>query len=577
MGRKPRPVGPFHVVTTRRQGAHREYVAHLLRRSYREGGKVKKETVANLSHLPDEVIELIRRALRGERLVGFDEQFAIERSLPAGHVAAVLEMARRLELARLLDRSPSRERDLCVAMICQRVLSPASKLATARALAQTTLASELSVEGADEDALYAAMDWLAERQPRIEDRLARRHLVDGEQVLYDVSSSYLEGRCCPLGELGYSRDGRRGTLQITYGLLCDRRGRPVAVEVFGGSLHDDKTLPSQLEKLRARFGLSRVVVVFDRGMVTRANLAALADGHDLDWITALKAPQIKQLTKRGDLQLSLFDQHNLAEIASDQFPGERLVVCRNPLVAAERARKRDELLAATEHALATIAARVQRGTLKGADKIGLAVGPELKRWRVGKHLTVEIGDTSLTFERKREQIAAEAALDGIYVLRTSVSAQTLTTPDVVRAYKQLKEVERAFRTLKGPLEIRPIHHRLETRVRAHVLLCTLAHYLTWHLREAWSQLLFKDEHPAATPDPVAKARRSAAARRKAQTKRTTTGQPAHSLDTLLDELASQTRNTIRMPATGASFDRIAKPTPLQARALELARTAPVIK
>jgi hypothetical protein len=576
MGRKPRPAGPFHVVTTRRQGAHREYVAHLLRRSYREGGKVKKETVANLSHLPDEVVELIRRALRGERLVGFDEQFAIERSLPAGHVAAVLAMARRLELARLLDRSRSRERELVLAMICQRVLSPASKLATARALGQTTLASEFGVEGVEEDALYAAMDWLGERQARIEDRLARRHLVDGELVLYDVSSSYLEGRCCPLARLGYSRDGRRGTLQIAYGLLCDREGRPVAVEVFAGSLHDDKTLPSQLEKLRSRFGLSRVVVVFDRGMVTKANLAALADGQDLDWITALKAPQVKRLAAIGDLQLSLFDQHNLAEINSAEFPGERLVVCRNPLVATERARKRDELLAATETALAEIAIRVQRGTLKGADKIGLAVGPALKRWRVGKHFTVAITSTCLTFERKREQITAEAALDGIYVLRTSVPAETLPTANVVRAYKQLKEVERAFRTLKGPLEIRPIHHRLEPRVRAHVLLCMLAAYLTWHLREAWTELLFKDEHPTHALDPVAKARRSPAAQRKAQTKRTTTGEPAHSLDTLLDELASQTRNTIHMPATGATFDRLTQPTPLQARALELARTAPVI-
>lgn len=547
----------------------------LLRRSYRQGGKVKKETLANLSHLPDELIELIRGALRGEPFVGFDERFVIERSLPAGHVAAVLEMARRLELARLLDRGPSRERDLCLAMICQRVIAPASKLATARALSQTTLAAELGIDGADEDALYAAMDWLAERQVRIEDRLARRHLRDGELVLYDVSSSYLEGRCCPLAELGYSRDGRRGTLQITYGLLCDRAGRPVAVEVFPGSLHDDKTLPSQLEKLRARFGLSRVVVVFDRGMVTKANLAALAEGQDLSWITALKAPQVKQLARTGDLQLSLFDQHNLAEISSEQFPGERLVVCRNPLVAAERARKRDELLAATDRALAEIAARVQRGTLTGADKIGLAVGPALKRWRVGKHFDIHITDTSFTFARKTDQIASEAALDGIYVLRTGVANTELTAADVVRAYKQLKEVERAFRTLKGPLEIRPIHHRLEARVRAHVFLCMLAHYLTWHLREAWTGLLFKDEHPTPTPDPVAKARRSPAAQRKAQTKRTPAGEPAHSLDTLLGELANQTRNTIRMPATGATFDRLTQPTPLQARALELARTAPV--
>jgi hypothetical protein len=339
------------VVTTRRQGKHREYVAHLLRRSYREGGQVKKETVANLSHLPEEVIELIRRALRGETLMAAEEAFVIERSLPAGHVAAVLAMARRLELARLLDRAPSRERDLVLAMVCQRVLAPASKLATARALGQSTLAAELGVGAADEDDLYAALDWLLARQARIEDRLARRHLADGELVLYDVSSSYLEGRCCPLGERGYSRDGRRGALQITYGLLCDRAGRPIAVEVFSGSTHDDKTLPAQLDKLRSRFGLSRIVVIFDRGMVTRANLAALAAGEDLEWITALKAPQVKRLVADGELQLSLFDEHNLAEISSDEFPSERLVVCRNPLVASDRARKRAELLAATERDL----------------------------------------------------------------------------------------------------------------------------------------------------------------------------------------------------------------------------------
>src|SRR5919106_3666454 len=336
MGRRPRPTGAMHVVTNRRQGTHREYVTHLLRRSYREGGKVKNETLANLSHLPDEAIELIRGVLRGQRYLPAGEAFKIERSLPAGHVGAALAMARRLELAKLLDRRPSRERALCLAMICQRVIAPASKLATARALGQSTLASELGVEGASEDELYAALDWLLERQERIEDRLAARHLADGELVLYDVSSSYFEGRKCPLAKLGYSRDGRRGTLQIVYGLLCDRPGRPVAVEAFSGELHDDKTLPAQVDKLKPRFGLKTVIVVCDRGMVTKANLEALADADGVGWITALKAPQIKRLVADGHLQLSLFDESNLAEIsAPEDYPGERLVVCRNPLIGAE--------------------------------------------------------------------------------------------------------------------------------------------------------------------------------------------------------------------------------------------------
>src|SRR6266542_2698485 len=408
MGRRPRPSGAMHVVTNRRQGRNREYVTHLLRRSYREGGKVKNETLANLSHLPDELIELIRGALQGRRYLDAEQAFSIERSLPAGHVQAALSMARRLELARLLDRAASRESDLCLAMICQQALAPGSKLATVRALSQSTLGSEFGVVDADEDDLYAALDWLLERQAPIEDRLARRHLKDGELVLYDVSSSYFEGRSCPLAKLGYSRDGKRGTLQIVYGLLCDRPGRPIAVEVFTGELHDDKTLPAQIAKLKARFGLKTVIVVADRGMVTKANLALMADTDGVGWITALKAPQIKKLVTTGALQLSLFDQHNLAEItAPEDYPGERLVVCRNPLVAAERARKREELLAATERDLQEIAERVARGTLKGADQIGLAAGPALKRHRMRTHFDITITDTDFTFARKIDQIAAE--------------------------------------------------------------------------------------------------------------------------------------------------------------------------
>jgi DDE family transposase len=569
MGRRPRPTGPFHVVTTRRQGRHREYVAHLLRRSYREGGVVKKETVANLSHLPDEVIELIRAALRGRRVVVAEEALQVERSLPAGHVEAALAMARRLGLGRLLARQPSRERALCLAMIVQRVLGPGSKLAMSGAFAQSTLAAELGVEDADEDELYAALDWLLARQQRVEQTLARRHLGEGALVLYDVSSSYFEGHSCPLAQLGYSRDGRRGTPQIVYGLLCDRRGCPVAVEVFAGSLHDDKTLPAQLDKLRERFRLKSVIVVSDRGMVTKANLELLRAGGDAAWITALKAPQLKKLVKDGALQLSLFDEHKLAEITADDYPGERLVVCRNPLVAGERARKRDDLLAASERALTEIEARVEQGTLSGEAEIGLAVGELWNRWRMRKHFQLEISDTSFAFARKQEQIAAEAALDGIYVLRTSVAESELSAPDLVRAYKQLKEVERAFRTLKGPLQLRPIHHRLEDRVRAHVFLCLLAYYLAWHLRQAWKPLLFDDEQPPSRPDPVAKARRSAQAERKARSKRTTSGERCHSLTTLLDELATRTRNTIRLQGSSASFDQLTQPTPTQTRALAL--------
>ena len=555
----------------------REYSTTLLRRSFREDGKVKKQTLANLSHLPPEAIDAVRAALRGEALVPVGEAFAIERSLPAGHVAAALVMARRLELARLLDRQPSRERDLCLAMICQRAIAPASKLATVRALKRSTLAAELGVEAADEDDLYEAFDWLGARQERIEARLARRHLKDGELVLYDVSSSSFEGRTCPLAKLGYSRDGRRGTLQVIYGLLCDRPGRPVAVEVFSGELHDDRTLASQISKLKARFGLKTVVVVSDRGMVTKANLELMRSSEGIEWITALKAPQIKALVASGALQLSLFDERNLAEIqAPEDYPGERLVVCRNPLVAAERERKRCELLAATERGLREIQERIERGTLVGAGEIGLAVGPAIKRYRMRKHFQIEITDTTFTFERKQAQIAAEAALDGIYVLRTSAEAERLTTAEVVRSYKGLEQVERAFGTLKGPeLEIRPIHHRLEDRVRAHIFLCMLAYYLTWHLRAAWTPLLFKDEYPPIATDPVAKATRSPAAQRKAQTKRTAAGEPCHSYRSLLAELSTLTTNTIRLAGADTTFERLTQPTAPQARALELAEHAPV--
>lgn len=561
----------MHVVTNRRQGAQREYVTHLLRRSFREGGKVRNETLANLSHLPEEVVELVRGALRGERYVPADAAFALERSLPAGHVTAALAMARRLDLARLLDRAPSRERDIALALIVGRVLGPASKLGLTRSLGRSTLASELGVEGIDEDDLYAALDWLGERQERIEKRLARRHVGDGELVFYDLSSSYFEGRTCPLAALGYSRDGRRGTPQIVYGLLTDRTGKPVAVEVFSGATQDHQTVAAQLDKLKARFGLAEIVLVADRGMVTRANIQALAAADGVEWITALKAPQVKKLAAAGTLQPSLFDAVNLAEITAEEFPGERLVVCRNPLVAAERTRKREDLLAATEKELAPIAERVKRGTLVDAGEIGLAVGPAVKRFRMKKHFELEISDGHFAYTRKTDQINTEQALDGIYILRTSVVAERLASAEIVRAYKDLQHVERAFRVLKGPeLEVRPIHHRLEHRVRAHIFCCMLSLYLERHLRDAWAELTFADEQPPERADPVANATRSPAAQHKAATKRTTNGRPVHSFRGLLDELATQTRNTIRLPGTDATYYKLTEPTDLQARALELA-------
>jgi transposase len=397
-------------------------------------------------------------------------------------------------------------------------------------------------------------------------------------VLYDVSSSYFEGRTCPLARLGYSRDGKSGLAQIIYGLLCDTDGRPVAVEVFTGELHDDKTLPSQITKLKDRFGLSRIVVVADRGMVTKANIQLLSETDGVDWITALKAPTIKKLARSGVFQPSLFDEQNLGEITDvAEFPGERLIVCRNPLVGAQRARKRDELLAASEADLAQIAHRVDQGTLLGADLIGLAVGPALKRYRMRKHFQIAITDTTFTYTRDTAGIAAEAALDGFYILRTSLTETDLTAGDVVRAYKNLEQAERAFGSLKGPdLQIRPIHHRLEDRVKAHVLICMLAYHLTWHLKAAWKPLLFTDQDRPTSPDPVSKAIRSTSAQQKAQTKRTATGAPAHSYRTLLAELATQTRNTTRLHGHTSTFQKLTQPTPLQANALDLAEHAPVI-
>jgi len=562
----------MHVAKISRRHGGREYASYLVRRSIREGRRVRHETIANVSRLPAEAIEALTLALTGVALVPAGEAFEIVRSRKHGHVEAVLAAARRLGLARLLDREPCRERDLCLAMIAGRVLDGGSKLACTRQLEACTLGEELGVQGAVHDDLYAAMDWLLERQQQIEQRLARRHLTDGELALYDVSSSYFEGRACPLARFGYDHGtGKRGRMQVEYGLLCDTDGRPVAIECFEGSLKDSKTLPSQVTKLEQRFGLRRVIVVSDRGIGTNDNVTLMSETAELAFITALKAPQIRKLVKEGYLQLSMFDELNLAEIACEKlYPGQRLVVCRNPLVAQERARKRHELLAGTEKDLGEIKRRVQAATLTGEAEIGLAVGAVVNHYKVKKHFQVNITDDTFTYERKHEQIAQEAELDGIYVIRSKrVDPSELAAPALVRAYKQLKEVEKAFGSFKGPLEVRPIHHRLEDRVRSHLLICMLAEYVRWHLRHAWAELLFGDESPRASTDPVAKAARSREATRNAGRRRTPDREPCHTIASLFDELENRTRNTIRVNGTEATFPQLSTPTELQARAMEL--------
>jgi len=560
----------MHVAKISRRHGDRAYDSYLVRRSVREGRRVRHETVANVSGLPPEAIEALTLALKGVALVPAGDAFEIVRARKHGHVEAALAAARRLGLARLLDRAPSRERDLCLAMITGRVLAPGSKLACTRQLDSCTLGEELGVAGAVHDELYGAMDWLLERQDQIEQRLARRHLKEGELALYDVSCSYFEGRSCPLARFGYDHgSGKRGRMQVEYGLLCDSDGRPVCIEAFEGSLKDDKTLPSQVQKLEQRFGLRRVVVVTDRGIGTKENVTLLSETAEFGFITALKAPQVRKLVKEGALQLSVFDELNLAEIACEQlYPGQRLVVCRNPLVAAERARKRSELLAGTEQELGEIKRRVEAGTLQGQAAIGLAVGAVWNHYKVKKHFQVNITDDTFTYERRQQQIAQEAELDGIYVIRAGqIHPEELAAAGIVRAYKQLKEAEKGFGGIKGPLEVRPIHHRLEDRVRSHLLICMLAEYLRWHLRRAWAELLFTDDNPASNTDPVAKATRSREATRNAGRRRTPEQEPCHTIQSLFDELENRTRNTIRVKGSEATFPQLSVPTELQARAL----------
>jgi hypothetical protein len=554
--------------------------AILLRESYRDGTKVKNRTLKNLSDWPAERIELLRAVLRGDELVPAGKGLEIVRALPHGHVLAALGTARRIKLDRVLPRALERRTRLALALIVARLIEPASKLATARALDETTalssLGATLGLGRVTAKDVYATLDWLGAAQAAIEDALARRHLSDGTLLLYDVTSTYLEGRCCELARLGYSRDEKRGKLQLIVGLLCSAEGCPVAVEVFAGNTGDPATLAAQVDKVKQRFGLTRVVLVGDRGMITAARIREDLAPAGLDWLTALRAPAIQALAAEGGpLQLSLFDQRDMGEIESPEYPGERLIVCRNPALAEERARKRAELLDDTEADLRELQARVRRAKrpLRGADQIGLAVGAVLGRRKMAKHFRISITDHDLSFARDHAQIAGEAALDGIYVLRTSVPAEDLGTAAAVSAYKGLARAERAFRSMKTvDLELRPVFHWVSPRVRAHVFLCMLAYYLEWHMRQALAPMLFDDHDRAAAEaaraSPVAKAQPSPAARRKAKTKHTDDGLPVHSFRTLLADLATLTRNTARF-GRAASFPVLARPTELQRRALDL--------
>jgi len=569
----PRRGGKAHVATIRTKGKEGViYTSYLLRRSYREGGKVRHENLGNLSHLPPAIIEAIRQMLGGRTLVDAEAAFEVERSLPHGHVAAVLGVLRALDLERLLSRRRCRERDLVVALICQLLLAPGSKLSATRRFAQTTLAEELALGAVSEAELLSAMDWLLARQERIERALARRHLAAGGFALYDLSSSYVEGRCCPLAALGHSRDGKRGTLQVNWGLLCSPEGRPVSVAVHAGNVADPATLPGVLEQLGQRFGIERLVFVGDRAMISATHAATLKQ-LGAGFVSALKSAQIRALARSGDLQLSLFDETDLAEIASAEFPGERLIVCRNPALAAERARKREALLAATEVELEKVKALVggPRGRLRNAaaGTIGERVGRVINRYKVAKHFELAIGDGAFAYARKSEQIAAEAALDGIYVLRTTCAQSELSRQAVVRVYKQLKMAERAYRTMKDALAVRPIRHHLEDRVRAHFFLYLLAYYVAFELQLRLAPLLFADDTPLAPADPVAPARRSPAAAAKAGSARTADGLPAMSLPDLLAELGTLARNRLRVAGSEHSFERLTTANPVQAKALEL--------
>ncbi len=571
----------MHVARNKRtyvakSGEERVYESVLLRRTFRDDGKVKHETLANLGALPDAAVDALEATLKGQRLVPADQAFTITRSLPHGHVAAVAAMAHKLRLPALLGPA-CRERDLALALIISRVVNPGSKLSTLTWWSDTTLGADLGVAEASTDEIYAAMDWLQDRQTGIEKALSRRHLAPAvnpsRMALFDLTSAWVEGRCCPLAVRGYSRDAKKGKLQIEYGLLTDPDGRPVAVRVFPGNTGDPTAFVEAVTLVGDTFGLQQMVMVGDRGMITSARIDALkaADDNDMGWVTALRAPAIAKLAADdGPLQMSLFDQHDLAEITHPDYPDERLIACRNPPLAAERARKRGALLDATQRLLDQLVERVRRGTLAGADEIGIAVGKVINTYKVGKHFEHTITDTSLTIQRKQAQIDNEAALDGIYVLRTSVDAEQLDAPGVVTAYKNLAHVERDFRIVKvDDLDLRPIHHRLEERVKAHVLVCMLACYLVWHLRKAWAPLTFTDETPPHRDNPVTPAQRSPAAQHKASHQRDQHANPYRSFRGLLDHLATLTRNQIRITDTTTDLPMLAEATPSQRTAFEL--------
>lgn len=564
-----------HVVTTSRRYKGRIYRTHLLRHSYRENGQVKNETVGNLSHLPEPVVELIRKALQGEILAPVTSAFEVLSSSPQGHVQAVLTAMRRLRFASLIASRPCRERDVVVAMVAARILEPYSKLATTRAWHTTTLAEDCGVRETGEDELYAAMDWLLARQSRIERKLAARHLDEQSLALYDLTSSYFEGVTCPLAKLGHNRDGKAGKLQVNYGLLTDSRGCPVSVSVYPGNTGDATTVLAQVHKIRDDFGIRSVVLVGDRGMISQKQIDQIRQLEDIDWITALKTGDIRKLLEKEALQMGLFDERNLFELTDPAFPGERLVACRNPLLAKRRAHTRQSLIEATTRELEKVQRMVARGKLKGADEIGLRVGQVANKYSVAKHFELEIRDGSFTFRLLSEKVAAEAALDGIYVIRTSLGPERLNTEDAVRSYKLLSHVERAFRSLKTvDLKVRPIFHHLETRVRAHIFLCMLAYYVQWHMLEAWRELLFSDEDQQAhlTRDPVAPAERSPSALHKAATRTLDDGTEVHSFRTLLNELSTIVRNVCRRkqsPDTEPSFTMVTTANAKQQRALDL--------
>jgi hypothetical protein len=581
--------GKVHVVRVSKtgyvdkQGRRKDYSSAYLRRTYRDGGKVKNETVANLSALPGHVIDLIDAGLKGQQLVPAGGAVTITGSLPHGHAAAVHAMAAKLGLPALLGPA-GRHRDLALALIISRVIRPGSKLSTLTWWDDTTLGADLGAADASTDDIYAAMDWLGHRQDAIEAGLARRHLAPqanpARMALFDLSSSWLEGRHCPLAARGYSRDGKKGKLQIEYGLLTDPSGRPVAVRVFPGNTGDPGAFTAIVKVVRDKFGLAQMVMVGDRGMITSARIQAMnqlddgtqrPDADTYEWITALRAPAIRKLmADDGPLQLSLFDQQDLAEITSEDFPGERLIACRNPALAADRARTREELLSATEKLLAPVIARVRAGRLQGAGEIGVEVGKAITTYKTGKHFAVTITDHSLTIERRQDRIDAEATLDGFYVLRTPVPASELDAAAVVTAYKNLKYVERDFRHIKSDdLDLRPVFHRLEERVRAHVLICMLACYLTWHLRRAWAPLTYTGQEPPQQDNPVTPARRSAAAQAKASYQHDPAGRPYHSFRGLLGHLATLTRNQVRYTGTDVTIAMLAEPTSTQRQAFEL--------